>query len=215
MDIVSAEQFLNDQLPLQKRSDIPATLKIAYAAADLLCKQEPILQVPSARDNRGRIIQWAVDLAFEKLVNSGAWPFECRWQRFHRPTGRYLQIKLSHSLISISQVADPEKQPRNVRFRANARLSNQGLLYVEDEAERQVQGLPQFLLLHGHQTLNFSHLAMPHSRHQDGYIYRSPNLMLMPHALPSELPPAENTDIDDSILSLKEEIEKWQKDHAE
>ena len=33
----------------------------------VLVKQEPILQVESAVDNRGRLISWGVDLAFERL----------------------------------------------------------------------------------------------------------------------------------------------------
>ena len=214
MDTVSAEHFLNDQLSTAQRAEIPTTLKNAYAAAELLCKQEPILQVASAKDNRGRIIQWAVDLSFEKLITSKSWPFEYRWKRFEKPTGRYLQIKLSHSLLTISQGADPRKQPRNVRFRANARLANQHLLFPQDVIDRQVDGLPQFLLIHGHQSLNFAHLALPHQRHRDGYIYRSSNLMLSPHKVPDELSPTENTDVE-AILLLKEEIEKWQKDHGE
>jgi hypothetical protein len=46
-------------------------LKTAYEAAAILIEQEPILSVTSAKDNRGRIVQWAVDLGFERLVRTG------------------------------------------------------------------------------------------------------------------------------------------------
>lgn len=74
-----AEAFLRDQISPALRSLIPVTLKTAYEAADAAIQAEAILSVTSAQDNRGRIIQWAVDLGFERLVQSGQWPFDCRW----------------------------------------------------------------------------------------------------------------------------------------
>src|SRR4051812_7994862 len=121
MDPVSAERFLLDQMPLKHRSLIPTTLKTAYSAVSLLVEQEPILQVISAGQNRGRLISFAVDLGFERLIKTGQWPYESRWRNFAKPTGQYLEIKLSHSALSISQVSNPKKQPRNVLFRANSR----------------------------------------------------------------------------------------------
>jgi hypothetical protein len=70
-----AEAFLRDQIPLPLRALIPTTLKQAYDAATLLAKGEPILNVISAQDNRGRVVQWAVDLGFQRLCESGQWPF--------------------------------------------------------------------------------------------------------------------------------------------
>lgn len=216
MNIVSAQQFVNDQLLPVHQAEIPTTLRTAYAAAELLWKAEPILQVTSAVDNRGRLIQWAVDLAFQRLIETGKWAFDYNWKSYARPTGRYLRIKMPHSVMTISQVEDPEKQPRNVVFRANGRMKNQFVLF-DDETEREareVKGLPHFLLLHGYQSLRFAHVTVPHENHRDGFIYRSQNLMLTPHEVPAPFPPAENTD-HEAILSLKEEIEKWQKDHGE
>ena len=43
-----AQAFLMDQVPLHLRLTIPATLKLAYAAATRLIEGEPILQVTSA-----------------------------------------------------------------------------------------------------------------------------------------------------------------------
>lgn len=218
MDTVSAEHFLLDQLALKYRPLIPTTLRSAYAAADILIAAEPILQIESAQDNRGRVVQWAVDLGFKRLMETGQWPFDHRWQPFAKPTGRYLEIRLSHSVMSISQVANPKKQPRDVRFRVNARLSNQPFFPLPDfDEERAVRGLPYFLLIHGHQELNFAHVGAPHKDHRRGYIYRTPNLMLMPHAIPETGPdgaraPIEDTDVE-ATMTLKEQIDKWRKDH--
>lgn len=211
-----AEAFLRDQVPPALRALIPATLKTAYEAASRLIADEPILNVASAQDNRGRIVQWAVDLGFERLCLSGQWPFEPRWRYFERPTGRYLEIRPSHSVLTISQVADAKNQPRDVAFRENKRLSGQawlrGLPRPDDETP--LGGEPHILLVHGYQELNFAHLGIPRGEHHKGYHYRSPNLMLMPHLVSTPEPPPEETDIE-AILTLKDEIDRWRRDNAE
>lgn len=213
MQTVSAEHFLLDQVPLKYRSAIPTTLKSAYAAAELLIKQEPILQVASAVDNRGRIIQWAVDLAIEKLIKSGQWPFDFEWKSFAKPTGRYLRVRLSHSMLTVSQVSNAKKQPRDVEFRGNSRLNNEWVFDFDDlRKEKEVLGLPHFLLIHGYQDLTFSHLAVPNALHNRGYIYRTPNILGMPHKIVDDAPPVEQTEFEAAMV-LKEEIEKWQKEN--
>jgi hypothetical protein len=211
-----AEAFLRDQISPPLRSHVPSTLKTAYDAAALLIKNEVILNVTSARDNHGRIIQWAVDLGFQRLCESGQWPFDFRWRYFERPTGRYLEIRPSHSVITISQVADPTSQPRDVRFRANKRLSGQGWLrgLPRPDGDQPIGGEPHIILIHGYQDLNFAHLGMPRTEHDKGYYYRTPNLMLMPHIVSTPEPPPEDTDIE-AIITLKEEIDKWRTDNAE
>ncbi len=209
-----AEAFLRDQVPLTLRSMVPTTMKTAYEAAALLIRDEPILNVGSAQP--GRIIQWAVDLGFERLCQSGQWPFDFRWRHFERPTGRYLEILPSHSVMTISQVADPLKQPRDVVFRANKRLSGQGWLtgLPQPEDEKLSGGVPHILLIHGHQELNFAHLGIPRDEHHKGYHFRTPNLMLMPHVVTSTEAPVEETDAE-AVVTLKEEIDKWRRDHGE
>lgn len=180
----------------------------------MVVKDEPIFNVPSAIDNRGRVVQWSVDLAFERLVASGKWPFDILWRPFERPTGRYLEILPSHCVITISQVADHTKQPRDVRFRMNKRMNGQAWLTnlpMPDE-EKASFGVPHVLLLHGHKTPNFAHLAMPRGEHEKGFHYKSSNLMLMPHAVAPTEPPVEQTDIE-AVMTLKEQIDKWRKDN--
>jgi len=209
-----AQAFLLDQIPLALRLTIPATLKLAYAAAAALIQGEPILQVASAEDNRGRIIQWAVDLGFQRVCQSAEWPFDHRWRPFEKPTGRFLEIRPSHSALTISQVADPTQQPRDVRFRANKRLHAQGWLrgIPHSSGDNDPPGLPHILLTHVYQTLNFAFLGFPDENHKRGYIFRTSNLLRMPHGVRPDVPPAENTDID-AVMSLKEEIDRWRKDN--
>jgi hypothetical protein len=211
-----AEAFLKDQIAPALRAHVAPTLKTAYEAATALIKDEPILNVASARDNRGRIVQWAVDFSFERLVQSGKWPFDYRWCYFERPTGRYLEILPTHSVLTISQVADPKKQPRDVVFRANKRLNGQGWLtgLPKPEERKSSGGVPHILLVHGHQELNFAHLGIPKEEQESGYHYRTPNLMLMPYVISAPEPPMENTDVE-AMITLKEEIDKWRKDNAE
>lgn len=118
-------------------------------------------------------------------------------------------------MVTISQVSDPAKQPRDVVFRANKRLHNQLYLDLEEFInENRVLGLPHILLLHGHQTLDFIHLGIPYGRHSAGYIYRTPNLLNIPHDVTAQQAQEENTDIE-AMMSLREEIERWQGENGQ
>ena len=206
-----AEAFLLDQVPMALRTKVPTVLKTAYAAAKAIIADEPILNIPSAEDNWGRFTQWAVDFGFLRLVQSGDWPFDARWRMFAKPTGRYLEIAASHSLITISQVAEARKQPRDAVFRANKRLNNQGVFKFGEEDDERAQGLPHILLVHGHQQLDFAHLGVPNEDQGKGYLYRTPNLLLMPHEVVAPEPAVEQTDIE-AVMTLKEEIDRWRRD---
>jgi hypothetical protein len=209
-----AEAFLRDQITAAQRALIAPTIKQAYEAADLQIRESVIFTVPSAQDNRGRIIQWAVDFAFQRLVESQQWPFDFRWTYFERPTGRYLEILPSHSVLTISQVSDPSKQPRDVLFRANKRLNAQGWFRGMEPDDFKTAGIPHILLIHGHQAPNFAHLGIPRVDQESGYYFRTANLMQMPHLVMSPEPPPENTDIE-AVITLKEEIDKWRRDNVE
>lgn len=210
-----AELFLLDQIPRKTWPLIATTFVNAYKAAALVIATEPILSVRSAEDNRGRMFAWAADLGFEKLLKSGQWACDFRWRPFAKPTGHYLEIRLSHSVVTISQIADAKKQPRDVIFRANKRLNNQPYLDLEEfKNENRVLGLPHILMVHGYQGLEFIHLGVPHEQHSQGYIYRTDNLLDLPHEIPSPHVPPENTD-SDAVMDLKEEIEKWRKDNEQ
>ena len=216
MESVDAADFLQDQWPRHLWPLVPTTLRQAYKAASDLADTDPILQVESARDNHGRLISWATDLAFKRLMDTDQLPFDYRWHSFTQPTGRYLEIRLSHSVATISQVADPAKQPRNVRFRENGRMNNEPFFDLpEFDDEHSVRGLPHLLIVHGYQELAFSHLAIPHPLHRRDYRYRTPNLMHLPHEVPGVGPAVEDTDTDfDATNLLKEEIKRWRRDHG-
>lgn len=209
------ELFFKDQLSVRSQAAIPTVFKTAYAAAESLIQESPILQVESARDNKGRVITWSVDLAIKRAIETGAISCEYRWQPFAKPTGRYLELIFSHSTASISQVDDPHRQPRNVVFRENARLNSPDLL-TPLESEAPVVGRPHFILVHGYQTLEFAHFGIPSSRSKRAWAWLSPDLMKLPHAVPFEGPEVEDTDIDfNEVGLLKDEIERWVKDNDE
>lgn len=215
MAIVNPRHFVDDQFPQRLRPLVPSTLKTAYRAAADLIADNPPLAMAEIRGERGRIVAWAVDFAFNRLVESGALPFDKSWEWFDRPTGRYLALRPSHSVITISQISDPAKQPRNVIFRQSARVSNEPFLDLPGFAdENEVVGEPHILLTHGYQDLNFSHLCMPDPDHSKGFRYRSENLLNLPHEMEPEGPPTEDTDIDfESLNLLKEDIERYRRDH--
>src|SRR5438105_2231460 len=92
MNIVNAELFLLDQFSKMHQSFLPTAIKSAYEIANILIRNEPILNVESAKYNHGRVRQFAVDLAIERLITSGKLPFDYKWKSFSKPTGKFLQI---------------------------------------------------------------------------------------------------------------------------
>lgn len=215
--MANPEFFLKDQLPPNVWPMFPTILRTAYAASDDLVKNSPELQIESAADNKGRLIAWCVDFALQRAIELGSIPCDFRWKPFAQPTGRYLELRFSHSTASVSQVADPKFQPRKVVFRENARLRNQGVLdFQEFRDEQKISGLPHFLLLHGYKNLNFAHFGLPSAESLKEWSWLSSNLMNIPHEISSDLPPAENTETDFNEVSLlKEDIEKWRRDNGE
>ena len=215
--MTNPETFINDQFPRKDWPVLPTVYKTAYAAVDSMIQDTPIMNVKSAEDNKGRFISYAVDYGLERAIKNGSLNCDYNWKDYSKPTGRYLELIFSHSTASVSQVADPNRQPRNVVFRENARLRNQNFLpFAEFENDVYISGLPHFLLLHGHQTLDFAHLGVPSSTSKIKYTWLSPNLMAMPHEQPlsEEIAPQEDTDFDlDELELLKEDIEKWIRDN--
>ena len=214
MDIKTARAFLLDQVPLRDQLLFPPVFKSAYAAVNSLVADTPFLKVPSATFNRGRLLTWAVDHAIEGLIQSGRWNVDYRWASFGspHPTGQYLEIRPSLSRITVSQIRDPRQQPRDTRFRENARVFNSPLLFAEMEQDR-VTGRPSLLLCHGHHDLNFIQFGIPNAKSKYGYIFRTGNLLSMPQDVTPQVPPAEDTSFKDA-LTLKEQIAKWLKDHG-
>ncbi|MEM7441594.1 MAG: hypothetical protein AAF393_18600 [Pseudomonadota bacterium] len=211
----TAEALIRDQFDPKEWPLIPTLLKTAYRAADETIRDNPILQVTSAKDNRGRLVQWSVDLAIERAIQNGSLSCDYAWSYYAKPTGRYLQLQFSHSTASISQVQCAFRQPRSVVFRENARLRTQPVFEGFDDGA-EIDGLPHFLIIHGHQDLTFAHIAMPSADSKVDYEYRSPNLLRLPHAIEpdSSAAPTENTDFDaEGLATLKDEIEKWRRDH--
>lgn len=215
--MANAEDFVKDQLPFSSWPVIPTVLRTAYAAVDEIFKDNPTFQVPSAQDNKGRFISYAVDAGLQRAVEIGSLACDFRWRPFALPTGRYLELRFSHSTASVSQVADGEHQPRNVVFRENARLRTQKAFdFPEFREEQRMTGLPHFLIVHGHQVPTFAHLGMPSAFSKTQWIWLSRNLMKMPHEIVSDVPAPENTETDFEELNLlKEGIEKWRRDNGD
>ena len=223
MSFADAQAFLHDQIPTRHQVLIPPVLQAAYAAVKMVMASDPMLGVPSALDNRGRFVSWAVDFGIEKLIQSGRWPVDYRWREYGpmnrvtrevvQSTGHYLEVRLSHSTLTVSQVADPKRQPRNVRFRENARLINEPFLKGLDVHDPEIQGLPSVLLTHGYRDLHFAHFGVPHAQNLRKFVYQTDNLLALPHDVSPDTAQVENTDFEDT-MTLKEEIEQWRKDHG-
>lgn len=210
------EDFIRDQFPAKDWPTIPTVLVTAYRAAEEMVRDNPALQVESAKNNKGRFISYAVDFGIVRAIENASLNCDFEWVYFARPTGRYLELRFSHSTASVSQVEDPRKQPRNVVFRENARLNNQKVFdFAEIRDEKRIVGLPHFLIVHGHQALTFAHLGVPSAQSKAEYSWRSQNLMRLPHEIADNRPPMENTDVNlDELDLVKEDIERWRRDNG-
>lgn len=205
--------FLEDQFPVKLRQSVPTILRTAYSAARMLMDQEPILQTVSARQNFGRIVSYSVDRGFEQAVEKGTLPFDCSWESFGQPTGKYLALRPSHSIVTISLTHRPDRQPRNVMFRENAKMLNS---QMELFSNGEVVGLPHILLLHGYWDPEFAHLAIPRADCDKDFSFRTENLFNLPHAISEEGPAPEGPDDDiDAVLQLKEDIDRWRRDNGD
>jgi len=213
----SPENFVQDQIPRTSWHTVPTVLKTAYMAVDQLIKDTHFLHIESAQDNKGRLISYATDYFMAQAIENGAIDCDFRWKNYAKPTGRFLEMRFTHSTASISQVSNPRKQPRNVVFRENAKFSNQAAFaFPEIQEEQEITGLPHFLIVHGHQLLNFAHFGIPSASSKTEYSWLSPNLMKLPHATISDGPAPEDTDFNfDQLNLLKEDIDKLRNDYGE
>lgn len=216
MRTAKAKSFLEHQLPEKYLSMLPQAVENAYSAVEALANDEPILKVESARINRGHVRAWAVDLAVERLVKSGKWPFDCGWTNYGRPTGKWLRVRLEASTMSISQVQNRRQIPRRALFRTNNVLNNMPFLDIDGfKEEQEIRGLPHFLMSHGYQGLEFVHIGLPYpmGSNAKGYIYQTPNLLKRVRVIQSDLPPVEGQDAE-AVVELLEELKKWWHDNG-
>jgi hypothetical protein len=194
-----AENFTDEEVPPSIRPLIPTAIRRAYLAADATIETSPYLTTPGGKYQRGDLIMLAASYEFQQLVASGSLPFDGAWEFFAKPTGKHFVMLTKRARITVNQIEDPRKKPRRAVFRNNYAEINQSSLFkafdedlkrAKEEADK--DGERRLLhILHGYQQLDFAHLAYPHPD-RNRHIYRSPNLMKMPHEMPmTDLPPPE------------------------
>jgi len=192
-----AEEFVDTEIPSRVRHLFPSALRRAYAAADQTMERDSYLGTPGARYQRGDLIMLAASYEFQELVKSNDLPFDGTWEFFARPTGKHFVMLSDRARITTNQIADPKKRPRRAVFRENyAELNEQSLFDDAEEIARQRAAAAHdrerrlLHVLHGYQDLDFVCLAYPHPE-KNRHIYRTQNLMRLPHDIDSGLPPAE------------------------
>lgn len=188
-----AEQFTDEEVPHELRHLFPSALRRAYLAADDTIDRHTYFQTPGGRYQRGDLIMLAASFEFELLVKSKSLPFVGSWEDFAKPTGKHYVMRSPKAIITISQVENPAKRPRRAIFRSNyAELNDMSLFDTPDDiARRRAESGRRLLhILHGYHDLNFVYLAYPHPE-RNRHVYRSRNLMQIPHQISGDLPPAE------------------------
>ncbi len=185
-----AQEFVDEEVPASLRHLFPSLLRRAYVVADDIIDRHLQFQTPGGRFQRGDLIMICTAFELEKLVESGDLPFDGRWEDFAKPTGKHYVLRSRRACITTSQVEDPSKKPRNAVHRTNYGEMNDLFLFEEMRVDVAADERRHLLFLHGYQDLNFAHIAYPHPE-KNRHIYRTNNLMWMPHEATSDLPPQE------------------------
>lgn len=155
------------------------------------------------------------------MIKSQNLPFDGAWEFFARPTGKHFVMLTPRARITTSQIIDPDRRPRRAVFRTNYAEDNSRFLFEDMNAaadmarqQAEIDGRRRLLhILHGYQALEFAYLAYPHPE-QNCHIYRSPNMMRIPHSVTSDLPPAEGP-AESPTPEVLENIEKHLHDNDE
>ena len=210
-----AQDFLNEEFPPALRHILPSALRRAYGTASRVIEAEDFLQTPGARLQRGDLIAHATEHEVMRLVQTQALPFEATWEPYARPTGKHLVVWTKRGRLTINQVEDWKKKPREAEFRSNYSMTNIGYLFKfmtdEDKSRKERKHI---LLLHGYQELNFCHLTVPHAL-QNYHLARSPNLMLMPHVIVKDERPREEGPTDSPDPEALEELRRIIRDSSD
>ena len=186
-----AQEFALTEVPAALHPLIPPALRRAYGAADEIIERHPQLSTPGGKYQRGDLIAHAADYEFEQLIKAGSLPFEPHWEPYARPTGKHFVMRSGRANITISQVDDPDLRPRNAIYRNRYSIPNAPYFFkfMNDEVEAE-RGRRLIHIVHGYQTLLFAHLTFPHPSANKN-VWRSDNLMKIPHIVTSGLPPSE------------------------
>jgi hypothetical protein len=185
-------EFLEAEFAPTLHALVPAALRRAYASADAAIDQIPFLQTQGGRLQRGDLIVIATEYEFWRLIERGSLNFACSWEPYARPTGLHLVMRTPNARVTINQVQDPDRRPRDADFRSNYAISNEQSLFEEDNRRAEAENnLKHILLLHGYQTLTFAHLALP-SATGPRHLYRTPNLFDRPHEETGPVGPGPN-----------------------
>lgn len=192
--------YIYSEFPPKYLCLIPSMLNSAYHFVESLYKENPVFDTPGAHNGKGDIIAYAVEYGMIKLIETGQLPFTFKSVSFEKPTGKYLQIQLPHSTLSINQIISPHAMPRLAQFRNNRTLNNQ-LMLPGFEIEED-NSTPHMLLVHGYQNLNFAFIGIPHPTNKS-WVTQTPNLMLQSNIDTKIFPEEEAVNIEVTI-SLKE-----------
>lgn len=187
---MTAEEFVNEEVPQAVRRLFPSALRRAYAGADELIERSAPFQTPGGRYQRGDLVMLFASYELELLVKAGSIPFDGEWEYFARPTGKHFVMLTRHARITTSQVDDPKKKPRRAVFRANYGEMNETSMFPDMNVAVEPDDRRLLHLLHGYQSLDFAYLTYPHPE-RNRHVYRTGNLMRLPHEITTDLPAAE------------------------
>ncbi|MCF8034045.1 MAG: hypothetical protein K9K66_10445 [Desulfarculaceae bacterium] len=100
--------------------------------ADALIADNPFLNWPVGRDQRGDLRRVGVMFSLREACNSGDLPFLCKVRRNTVRNCRHIELHSNNMYLHVTQVGGQRQFPKDTPLRNKGRRSNQFLLFADN-----------------------------------------------------------------------------------
>ncbi|MDO7787875.1 hypothetical protein [Desulforamulus aquiferis] len=180
MIVRHARTLLEQEMPIQIRSQLVPVIKRAYSLVEQLYQQQELLNWEVGYDLLRDLRRVAVDFELKRLIDTGKFPLAYRIAPNARKNCSHLELITNQCVITISQVVSEYAIPRFAIFRNNLSLNQ--LSFDFDNANSYTRDAPYYMLLtHGYKgsVPDFIGLGVPQPMIKGWLAYI--NLLNEPH----------------------------------
>lgn len=205
MRILHAQTLLDQEMPIQVRSQLVPAIKRAYSLVNQLYQQHELLNWEVGHNLLRYLRGLAVEFEIKRLIDGGKLPLAYRVAPNARKNYSHLELLTNQCVITISQVISEYGIPRFAVFRNNHSLNQ--LAFDFDNTSSYTKEAPYYMLLtHGYKSdmPDFIGLGVPQPLMAGWLAYT--NLMNELHLV--ELPQEDNMITEEIQLSFKEHVSR-------
>lgn len=146
--MINGNEFLKSEFPARYRAQFVPIIKQAKEIVQQLYNEQPLFQRASAENERGKIINLAIEYEFQRRIEEGLLPFDYNIKYNSANNHKHIEILSKNTIMTISQVRSRAGIPRSAKFRSNLAYSNQMVMdFLRDEI-RVIDSKAYILLSH-------------------------------------------------------------------